>query len=129
MHCASFLGLQLSLSTSISHTDEQEDPPDPMTGEELECAGPMEVTPCEPSLLPSSTPSTRDLPTGSPEDSQDDALVNVNLTTETVIVLAIGVFLFIVLIILVIVLVACICRKRKPKQYRFKSPTTGTFIH
>lgn len=108
----------------FSLIDEQEEPPEPMGGEVV-CTDPMEITPCESSLLPSSTPSTRDPPTGSTEDTQDDTLVNVNLTTETVIVLGIGVILFIILIILIIVLVACVCRKRKPKQYRFKSPTTG----
>lgn len=119
----------IKLSTSTSLTDEQGDPPEPMAGEDLDCNDPMEITSCESSpLLPSSTPSTRDLPTGSPENTQDDALVNVNLTTETVIVLGIGVVLFIILIILIIVLVACVCRKRKPKQYRFKSPTTGVYI-
>lgn len=117
------------MSTSFSLTDEQEDLPEQMAGEDLGCTDPMEIIPCESPLLPSSTPSTRDLPTSSPEDTQDNALVNVNLTTETVIVLGIGVVLFIILIILIIVLVACVCRKRKPKQYRFKSPTTGVYIH
>ena len=97
-----------------------------MDGEHLDCSDPIDITPCESallpsSLLPSSTPSTRDLPTGSSADSQDDALVNVSLTTETVIALGIGVILFIILI-LIVLLVVCISvllwlrkRKREPK--------------